>query len=359
MKTGIITFHCSYNYGSALQAYALQKHLADCGHSPKIINYKNKLNFDDYRLFRTQRYIKSPKSLAGDICFLPKNLKRKKAFEGFWKNYFSLTESEYSDAADMAGLNDAFEAFICGSDQIWNINCTKGADPAFFLSFADEGKRKIAYAPSIADSSIDFTKQPEVINYLKRLDYISVREKSFAPMVEAASGKPVAAAVDPTLLLDANDYQAIIKAPAGIPEKFIFAFALGDGDEVYANAKAFGKEKGLPVVYIEKKDIAGLDCNAYGAAPQEFLWLIKNAEYIITNSFHATVFSVLFEKRFCTVIMKDSGSRMVDFLGAIGLEGRLFSEGFDFDAPDDFETAKNKIEALAKNSKAFLAEALS
>lgn len=359
MKIGIVTFHCSYNYGSALQAYALQTYLKKCGYNAKIINYVDLINFEDYQLFRKSLYKKKIKSLVGDLYYLLPNYKRKKSFERFADKYFDLTDKKYTDLSSMKELNNCFDTFICGSDQIWNINCTKGANPAFFLAFANDDKTRIAYAPSIADKSIDFSNNDEVKSYLKKLDYVSVREDSFVPMLENITNKSVAAAVDPTLLLDRADYERIaLNAP--FDGDYIFAYILEENDTLNNYVNTLSKNNNIPVIYIDKKTQRCFEngINAYGIAPDEFLSIIKNAKYVVTNSFHATVFSVIFEKNFITFPTQSSGSRMVDLLTKLSLDSRIYSNNIDIERTADFTFAKEQLAKLSQKSKEFLTNSL-
>lgn len=359
MKIGIITFHCSYNYGSALQAYALQTYLKKIGCDAKIIDYVDLVNFEDYQLFRRSLYKKKIKSLFGDIYYLLPNYKRKKSFEGFADKYFTLTEKRYTDISSMNELNSEFDTFICGSDQIWNTNCTKGVNPAFFLAFADSSKRKIAYAPSIAEESIDFHKNDEFVGYLKDFDYISVRENSFAPMLSDITGKPVTLAVDPTLLLDKADYEKILTGTS-IKGKYIFAYILEENSVLNSFTNTLSQKYNMPVVYIDKKTQHCFKngINAYGIAPNEWLSLLKNAQFVVTNSFHATVFSVIFSKQFIVFPTEKSGSRMSDFLINLGLDNRLYNESIDIEQKIDFSNSKKICDELSRSSKEFLKNSL-
>lgn len=364
MKIGIITFHCSYNYGSALQAYALQTYLKKNGFDAQIINYVDLVNFEDYQLFRKSLYRKKIKSLIGDLYYLLPNLKRKRSFNRFSDSYFDLTKRRYTDLSGMSELNDAFDTFICGSDQIWNINCTKGANPAFFLAFADNDKRKIAYAPSIAEKDIDFRKNKEVISYLRDFDYISVRENSFVDMLKEITGKDVVPAVDPTLLLEKADYEKILKAPeikkSALRGGYIFAYTLEENPKLNDYVNDLSQKYNLTVIYIDKKTKHCFKnaVNAYGVSPDEFLSLVKNARYIVTNSFHATVFSVIFNKRFVVFPTEKSGSRMSDFLGDLGLDGRLYNEKTDINKEIDFADAEERLAQMSLKSKKFLENSL-
>lgn len=142
MEIGIITFHCSYNYGSAIQAFALQEYLASQGHSVEIIDFRSR-DFEAYSIFT----VTSIKSLFSSAFFLKKNICKKRAFESFQKRYMNLSpvfrEGELRSLHDYASK---YDAVICGGDQIWNVDATRGVVEEFFLSFVDEGKIKISYA---------------------------------------------------------------------------------------------------------------------------------------------------------------------------------------------------------------------
>ena len=152
-RIGIITFHCSHNYGSILQSYALQKYLINKNYDVKIIDYTLRWDYEYYQLFRRELYRYSKKAVLSDLFYFKKNLKRKYNFEKFSKRHLITTNKKYYDFQPMEDLNSDFDIFICGSDQIWNFDCTRQIIPAYFLDFADNTKIKIAYAPSMAHSS--------------------------------------------------------------------------------------------------------------------------------------------------------------------------------------------------------------
>ena len=136
MKVGIITFHCSYNFGSALQAYALQRAVTSLGNECLIIDYRSR-DYDQYRLF----HFGHPVAMVRDLISFRRNARRRSSFQAFWNNFFCLTAETYSfhDEAALSELSAKFDAFVCGSDQIWNLDCTRGVVGPFFLSFAGGG----------------------------------------------------------------------------------------------------------------------------------------------------------------------------------------------------------------------------
>ena len=353
---GIITFHCSYNYGSVLQAYALQEYISGLGFNVFVINYKDVRDFSQYELFRISSYKKSPKSLISDIVFLGKHIKRKNSFEQFICNNLRLTEKVYTDVQKMTDLNDYIDIFVCGSDQIWNLDCTDGINPAFFLSFAREDKIKIAYAPSLAHSSFRNDYREELKEYLDRIDYISVREPSTVDYIESIIQRIIPSVVDPTLLVDEEIYDKVL-LPINTDEHFVFAYMISYNEEMVAYCNSFSREKGLKLYYVTPSCLNKMDgINEYGASPGQFLSYIKNADYVITNSFHAVVFSVVFHKQFVTFSSGQSYSRITDLLNSLSIKERTNYDNMEKEI--DYITVADKLVSIVKQSKAYINSAL-
>lgn len=150
MKVGIITFHCAYNFGSMLQAWALQRSIEKMNHQPYIIDYRG-ADFNMYKLITITR----PNKFISNLVYYGKNKKRKESFENFASSHFQLTK-RYSvrNQSRMRELSKEFDCVICGSDQIWNLDCTKGPVGPYFLDFGTDF-RKVAYAPSLAHASFN------------------------------------------------------------------------------------------------------------------------------------------------------------------------------------------------------------
>ncbi len=363
-RIGIITFHASLNFGSALQAFALQHMLTKAGHHAKIIDFILPSDMRQYRLFQTYIYPVHPKALVRDFLYLFNNIKRKKQFAAFAKAHFALTEPTlYAQKDDLHRLNEMFDGFICGSDQIWNLNCTGRFVPEYFLDFAADNKIKIAYAPSMP-TTVKEMYYPQLRKSIERLDAISVREKQTAVYLQEDVGveKSIAHVVDPTLLLDAQDYIAHFalsekKAP------YIFVYILGDVDAALIDmANRTSQKTGLPIKYVYTKKLSALRkaTFALGMGPEEFLQSIYEAAYVITNSFHATVFAVQFHKPMCVFAPPGSSSRMVELLTTLGLENNLY-------APDNAQwmtshaddRTDEKRRQIASHSLQYLLDALS
>ena len=361
MRVGIVTFHCSYNFGSALQAYALREQLKSLGHEAQIIDYRSR-NYRFYKLFRFAR----PKDMFNNLLTLRKNILRRHSFERFIFEVLSPTARSYSykNEKNMTELADSFDCFVCGSDQIWNLDCTGGPVGPFFLDFAGD-KRRVAYAPSLAHTSFNPNNYTELIKryigeQLDRFYAISVRELSTVPIFQSLTSNEIDVCLDPTLLLNGEEYKAIVsKAP--IEGSFIFAYMLEESPSVIEQAERVAKEFGDRIVYVAPTNLTlnVPSINLYGIGPSEFLDLVARADAVITNSFHATVFSLLMGTPFQTISTKLSGSRMEDLLESLGEADHLISH-----PTNELPVAANpaafmpKLESLRAHSLAFLYRAL-
>lgn len=356
-RIGIITYHRSYNYGSVLQAYALSRYLSK-DHDVKVIDFIQTKDFKQYRLVRIYRK-NTLKRLLEDFKDLNRNKRRKENFQNFVEKYIPLTKCTYKNIKKMNELNNEFDVFICGSDQIWNPACTNGPEPAFYLQFADPDKNKVSYAPSIAHIDIDDKYKENMKKYINYLDHISIREQSSEALMKELTNKKVTVAIDPTLLLDSKDYESITFSIHST--SFIFVYMLEYSEELIKYAADLSSKTGKKIYYISKEDRPEYKNgeNLYGCSPEEFLGLIKDSAYVVTNSFHATVFSVLFEKQFVTFKTKLSFARMTNLLNSIGLSERIYTDDFDINKKIYYQNAKERLEKFKESSKEFLKSSLS
>ncbi|OLR62923.1 hypothetical protein BHF69_09670 [Anaerostipes sp. 992a] len=358
MKIGIVTFHKSYNYGSALQAYALQTYLSQKGYEVNIIDFILIRDFQQYNLFRTHLYKIHPKVFIRDVRRLFRNIKRKNCFDRFSKKYFMLSEKTYNEKSNLSELNQIYDCFICGSDQIWNLDCTGGVVPAFFLGFVEKDKKRIAYAPSIAHASFE-GDVAEIKNYLDVFTAISVREESTIPFVERYTKNKVMCTVDPTLLLDPKEYLKIADIK-DMETDYIFYYHLEDNEEMKKWCREFAKKRGLKIIYIYKDTIKEFKNaqNVYGCSPESFMGYIYKAKYVITNSFHATVFSILFKKQFVTFQTSNSAARMIDLLEYLELQDRLFGNRFKMEKKIDYRRVFANLQKYKEYSEIFIQQSL-
>lgn len=357
MKVGIVTFHCSYNFGSALQAYALQEVIRSLGHDATIIDYRS-ADFDQYKVLP----LNHPKRCLKNILNLRSILARRRSFLDFQRDRMVLSKEIYGPRdTKINSLASEFDAFVCGSDQIWNLNCTHGAVGPFFLSFAGN-KRRVAYAPSLAHTSFrpEYFDRDEVSSLLAKFDFLSVRETETLPLFQPLVDKRIDVVLDPTLLLGADSYDGIIAAPL-IDEPYIFMYQLRNCPELVESTIEMAERTGFKVAYVSEKNLAIPDSvNLIGIGPAEFLSAIANADTVLANSFHATVFSVLFHKTFRSFAADASGARMRNLLGELGLaEGCAVKVDSSPVVEADWDDVDSRLEVLRTNSIDYLRRALS
>lgn len=361
MRVGIVTFHCAYNFGSALQAWALARALGARGHEARVVDYRGR-DFDQYRLLQTF----SPKALLASLLFYGPNRRRRDSFERFMSERLALTvRYGVEDEARMASeLPERFDCFVCGSDQIWNLDCTLGPVGPYFLSFAGDARR-IAYAPSLAHASFapeNFgpAQREQIAEWLSSFSAVSVREPATAAMFQPLCPVPIETCLDPTLLLGDADY-GDITTPVPDAEGTLLVYMLERNPELVSYAGRLARRLGLLVSYVSKRPLSfGVPArNYYGVGPSEFLGLVRGCSAVVTNSFHATVFSLLFGVPFQTFATERSGSRMRGLLEELG-EGEHLVDGLELAEPRAVDSADLApcLEKLRASSLAFLSRAL-
>lgn len=344
MKTYTITCHKVYNYGASLQAFALQHFLKETGIDNEILNYLPKWMTSDYKLVIDDLFEISDESRYKDIFDKFKIVKlayainklfnfyirrhrqrgRRNAFDDFDKEYLSVTKifSSYEEL-----LNEKWkpsDVFITGSDQVWNTRLRNGKDPSFFLKFAPAINKKISYAASFGISQLQDEFVDPIKNYLKDFYWISIREKTGLKILEDLGYSKCDKVLDPVFLLNSNIWRSIEKPIAAtLPREYILVYLGGDSSMVEF-AKKLSKDTKLPIVGIEdSKRIRYADVSLSDVGPCEFLSLVDNAYYVIAGSFHATAFSLIFNKEFYAFNKESGSSRIRDLLLELSLEERF------------------------------------
>lgn len=365
MKTGIITFHASHNYGSMLQAYALQQTVLSLGHECEIINFRTLRQKQFYRPFYRFHRIRS-KVKALLYPRLAINDKRKwHLFERFMKENYHLTAAEYATFDQLRDAQLGYDAIICGSDQIWNTMCFDH-DPAFFLGFTNNAK-KIAYAPSmgpIPESAVEHRFDNDIRDALESFSHISVRESATADRIEAITAKRPPVVLDPTLLLTPAEWDALVPTKRPHPKDYILVYTPWYDRNVMIEAAQIAEKENLDIIITQGTNFRPWNKNPRfhflnAVGPIEFLSFIKNAKLIMGISFHAVVFSILFARPFYAVGgMEDA--RISTLLSATGLQqfAKLPDELNDTKATDAISAGRQRLEPLRQASLQFLRTAL-
>lgn len=337
MKVGILTFHDAHNYGAVLQAFALKRYIQKLGYEVRIVNYHHETMPDDY-----------PRE---------NNEIRWEKFNKFIQELVDNEEAICTKEEDLEKLDMDF--WICGSDQIWNTEITRGFNKGFLLDFNTNGK-KISYAVSMGIPELPREFEEDFKKSLNKIDEISVREESLQQYAQKFTDKNIEKTLDPTLLLDRSDYDdLILENKHG---EYVLIYALIPDKRLTQIAKRVSEEKGIKIIELNDKRIENYFCEQISnAGPDEFLTLIKNAKAIVSNSFHGTLFSILFKKEFYTVPMLNRNSRMKSLLKIVCMEDRLIEEFEDLEKikEQDFERAYLELEKEKQKSRDFLKRALS
>lgn len=363
MKIKTITCHDVYNHGASLQAYALQQFLIGQGHNVEIINYKPDYLSNHYKLslISNNRYKRFPLNIIYLLLKLPgrlNSLKRKKAFDRFTQKYLTLTPKRYNSNEQLKTDCPQADLYIAGSDQIWNTLFKNGRDAAFYLDFAPRKRLRISYAASFATNSIAPGYEDFVKNMIQSLDHISVREKQALKLLESMQISRAKAVCDPVFLLEKKAWNAVSAKPNA--EKFVLVYDFEKSEVIKEIAIAIANKKKLRIFSVSPFRLDYADKNFNFSGPAEFLSLIRSAEYIISNSFHGTAFSLIYEKDFCVVNRAEGiNSRMKDLLTELGLEERLVSAYSDnLTHKINYKTVNSVLKEQIQCSKNYLLDIL-
>lgn len=357
MKIGILTFHCAINFGAVLQAFGLFQYLRSLGHDVSVIDYRPDYLIKPYRPFYLKR-IKEGRSkklrlffLLREVLALHVRYGREKLFRRFIKDHLHLSPLQLDDKA-----ND-FDAFVFGSDQIWNRWITQsdmvfwGEAPAF------EGKKRIAYAASAG--SVNALDEDAMSN-LERFDAVSVREKSLADYLKSLTTKKIDTVLDPVLLAGKEFFSAIATTKHRSP--YLLFFTL-DGDvKLRLIAEKLAKSRNLELIEVMSSNICFTKGNVkHVLSINDFLGLFLYADFVVTKSFHGTAFSILFERNFMVYYDgQEAPERMSSLLHALGLGNHLrhIDEPSIASFPIKWQQVNERLELMRISSRQFLAEAL-
>lgn len=348
MKVGIITL-LGNNYGGILQAYALNHKLKEIGVETININ------------FELTKKKKTIKSKIQDVVYMQRNNK----FKQFKKMYLNL-----SPKVNAKNINeDRFkcDAYIAGSDQIWNQQIPMEDRRAFFLDFVKYAK-KISYAASVGRDTIEETEKEIIKKLLDNFDAISIREKTGVNLYQPLTKNKIQNVLDPTLLLTSSEWDDVAKEEK-INQEYIFSYTLGADKNTLTSIDEISTELKTKIVEISyKKNFKNEIKNINNAGPKEFIGLIKNSKYVVTNSFHGMVFSILYKKDFWVFKRGNMNSRIYDLLAILGLQDRIVDvddvdknegqESIKWDQKINYETVYKKLEEEKEQSIIYLKEAL-
>lgn len=370
MKIGIITFQLAWNCGAVLQCYALQTCIEELGYDVEVINYR-----PTYKEYRYKKYcnpfVQAKKEWETTAPIKTKALKASKkfvrtilnyrndsehinqwrGFSEFTGKYLHLT-NVYSSIDELRENAPICDVYISGSDQLWNPKLTNNQlDQAYFLRFGAKETRRITYAISACE--LDLNEYGKKLKeYTKNIDFISLREKNYLQAYESTLGVQISICPDPTLLINSDAYTEFTKSVGADKKDYILVYALEDGRGSVALFKYVDelrrhyKRKVLVICGPHKWPFPVEQIK--GITPCEFVYYIKNAFCIVSNSFHATAFSVIYNKKFATLGFKNRSARMQELLDNLGLTDRMVTQDRDIISIMDKEIDYSDVEKRIK-----------
>jgi len=347
MKVALAINYDYHDYGGMLQAFATQRFLEKHGVDSDAVNFDNvKGDINKRKWYYFLSNILDVSIVKEKSKLIEKRIRQKfnsqlkvnmaerdAAFDEFCSTHFKVSRAfvSWNDMAEAS--RKEYDAVVVGSDQLWLPSNVK-AD-YYTLNWVPDDVKKIAYATSFGIGKIPNKYKKEYSIYLNRMNYLSARETSGQEIIKELTNKDVPLVNDPALLLDADGWNEIVKAEPLVKDKYVFCYFMGNNPEQRGFVKRLAKEKNLKVVALLHLDqyIATdeefVDIAPWHVSPADFVNLVKNAEYVCTDSFHGTVFSIIYSrtfftfKRFTKKASLSTNTRITSLLSRLGLTDRL------------------------------------
>ncbi len=377
MKIGIITIHNSPNYGACLQCYALWKFLETIGYEVEVINLYRPLAFKEYVSSKNYKRLRKPKrTIKYYVKKLIRSIKgntslyNKRAYASFESFNLRLKYSKAYYSIDELYKNPPlYDAYIAGSDQLWNPTQPYCVEP-YFLTFVDGNKHlKLSYASSIGITDLKENEKQLISGWLRDFTAISVRENQAKDLLESFVDKTIHQVADPTFLLDVYEWEKL-SLPPKEQHDYILLFTLSYNEKLFAFAKKIQRESQKRLIIISqnvsKQKYSSFDV-IDNAGPQEWIGYVSQADMVVTDSFHCTVFSLIMDAGnvFAYISPKNNrGSRIVDLLNTFNLKNHLLSADLMYSYQDlcNITIDRKKLFLLMKEeqvrSRAFLTDSL-
>ena len=364
-KIGVISIHYGVNFGSSLQAIALQRYLRE--KDPE--RYVEVINYIPPRFTLKRRIAAVCSGSLSSIAHKAVRFMRFQENNRKYKQYLSQNATVSPALYNMEQLRSRYRDYDCliaGSDQVWNSDYNQSVDPAYFLRFASKGTKKIAYAASCGKDSFTQAEWEKIREYTSDFSAIGMRESSAVKMMEDAGIPGCQFVLDPTFLYDRNGWSQFERKDPECPSDYLLLYFLDtDGSDIIRLAKNIARQKNLKTVLIvngrskKTREGYGVDYVAYNKTPDVYIWLFRNASYIVTNSFHGVSFSINMERQFVAVKRDKYNARLDSILGAVGLLDRYIGTDETTLREDiDYTEVNRKKAALYEKSTSFLDQAI-
>lgn len=384
MRVGILTIHKLNNYGSVLQAYALQSTVNKLGFQGEIIDYSihytptvllgyaiHAYRQQGLRLLTTSIFCCGIEFFQQKIARLTRHdshcMSMPDIFDEFRENNLILSKESYSPEKLRQNPPD-YDIYISGSDNIWLVNNAFGISDGwarYYLDFVPENKTTISYAPSMGDPNVSDGHLERFESLLKNIDYLSVRETSAAELINRITGNQITTVCDPTFLLSREEWDHLLPEEGPLPSRKPYllvyvAHPLDSDSPMFQFSRYISQKLGLDVINIGYHFSDGKPAYVNVTVP-EFLMYFKNASLIITNTFHGTIFSIIYRKGFYAFKPRAGPARIRDLLSVVGLSERFVQsdlEARELSPEINFRDVEDKIQKFRQNSLLWLQTAL-
>lgn len=350
IKTGILTLSSAQNYGAVLQCYSLCCFLNKNFSYTEIINFTPKFIIGRYPLFKFNfsSFFSFFRSLISQSFYFPIKLLKKIRFHIFRKNFCNYSPLKYQISYN----DDDYNQYIVGSDQVFNLDLTQN-EKEFFLPHIKDNRKKASYAASLGVSNLKEEQKFFFKEYLDSFSHISLREETGKSLLQnILKNKEIIQSIDPVFLTTKNEWEKISKKRI-IKRNYILIYSFKAFDVAYDIAKQLKQEQDIDIVSISDRLTKLKSDVTYqrGVGPKEFLSLVQHADYIITDSFHGTAFSIIFNKNFTAIPYKGTESRFIDMLSKFSLTNRIAYSISDLkNSIIDYETVNLRIKEYTQES---------
>ena len=356
-RLALITLHAVKNYGSVLQTYATQCYFEKLGYDVTVLDFRRPWETRmGYWLYLAD---KTPKGIVKNIMYLPSKVLQYIKFNRFLKKRINLSDKSYTRVKSVKDDSINANVYCTGSDQVWNSGWNRGVIPEYFLNFVEKRNeiKKISFASSFGNSDIDTEEQKIIGSLLRDYDLITVRERKSADKIETLFGIKACEILDPTLQMDEMFWRKFSQPKRSIAYKYILLIQLNRNHAFDDKACEFAHEKDLPLVRlclrVDQIVLPG-KCIVLPEVEQ-YVELIANSEYVLTDSFHAISFCLNLNKQFYCYYPEQYSERLRNILEITGLEDRILDDRTKMDDKEiDYPRVNALIQEKRREAKAIL-----
>ncbi len=367
MKILIVTIYNVTNYGAVLQTFATQEILSKYG-DVKVLNYNNPHINGEMKLLRFNKSLKSILSVGKDLFRILPRRRLIKKFNSFIDSNLNITKEYYNEELLNEILLD-YDIVLSGSDQVWNPACVSKKsiiDEVYFLNFYNSNAKKISYSSSFGSYSFSKCEEVKLKELLSKFSNISIREKDgYNYLQRLLPDKSISHVLDPTLLISKNKWVNLLGLKSkSSREKYILVYSVPKTKLIANAVDYFSSKLNLKIISIDQNlsTLGRVDEQVRDAGIKDFIELYLNAEFIITDSYHGTCFSINFEKNFVAISPGHLSNRLESILTKVGLKDRILSSESEFNSLEiniDYISVIKKLDYERKQSMEFLTNAVS